>query len=133
MISENLQGNVVNKITKDNLKEAAAKMKAGKVDVTSAFQTEAISNAPDSFFTLLSKAFREWARHGHISSSILLCAFRPARKGRKDPSKSSNYRALVGCSLILKLLEYTIILLWGDCILQDLLQFGYIRHMSTQQ
>ena len=51
----------------------------------------------------------------------------------KDPASTSSYRAIAGSSLILKLFEKTILLIWGDILSSDSLQFGYKAGTSTTQ
>ena len=51
-------------ITGAVLKEAACRMKPGKGDVSGSYTSDAILNAPDSFFDLLAPVFRSWLIHG---------------------------------------------------------------------
>jgi hypothetical protein len=122
----------VDKLTGPRLKAAAARLKPGKGDVSNSFTSEVFLHAPDKLFDALAEIMRMWLVHGHISPMILACAFLPLQKGRKDPSKCSSYRAIVGCSLVFKLMEYVVLDIWGWCIPQDSLQFGYRKKLSTQ-
>ena len=54
-------------------------------------------------------------------------------KALKDPAKTDSYRAIAGSSLILKLLDNVIILIWGDKLGSDSLQFGFKENVSTTQ
>ena len=54
-------------------------------------------------------------------------------KGSKDPAQSGNYRAIASSSLLLKLFERCVILLWGDQLQTDTLQFGFKKKCSTGQ
>ena len=71
--------------------------------------------------------------HGTVTRSLLACAFLPLLKPMKNPSKTDSYRAIAGSSLILKLLDNVIILLWWDKLDSDSLQFGFIAKVSTTQ
>ena len=49
----------------------------------------------------------------------------------KDICDSTNYRSIAISSLILKLLDWIIILLWGDLLKLDQYQFGFQENSST--
>ena len=51
----------------------------------------------------------------------------------KDPSKVDSYRGIAGSSLLLKLFDNVILLLWGDRLGSDSLQFGFKAGTSTTQ
>ena len=66
--------------------------------------------------------------------SLLACAFFPLFKGGlKDNSKTDSYRAIAGASLLLKLFDNVVLVLWGDRLSSDSLQFGFKRDTSTTQ
>ena len=59
-----------------------------------------------------------------VTLSLLSCAFLPLFKGGlKDPAQTDSYRAITGSSLLLKILDNVILLLWGDRLGTDTLQF----------
>ena len=60
-----------------------------------------------------------------------VCAFIPLLKPLKDPSQTDSFRAIASSSLILKLLDNVIILLWGHLLSSDSLQFGFKPMVST--
>ena len=66
-----------------------------------------------------------------MTLSLLACAFLPLVKGRKDPAKTSSYRAIAGSSLLLKLFDKTVLAIWGHFLSSDSLQFGYKVGTST--
>ena len=51
----------------------------------------------------------------------------------KDPADIKSYRAIAGSSLILKLLEKVILIIWGRFLTRDGLQFGYKAGVSTTE
>ena len=51
----------------------------------------------------------------------------------KDPCDTASYRAIAGSSLILKLFEKVILLIWGHLLITDTLQFGFKADTSTTQ
>ena len=124
----------VDKITGPVVKKAACNLKPGKSDVTESFTSDAILNAPDNLFNLLALVFRSWLVHGTVTLSLLACAFLPLYKGGlKDPASLDSYRAIAGSSLVLKLFDNVVLLLWGDHLGSDSLQFGFKAGTSTTQ
>ena len=123
----------VNMITGEVVKTAATRMKAHKMDVSQGFSSEALQHAPDLLFQLLALVFQDWLIHGTVTDSVLACAFIPLVKGSKNPSLSGSYRAIAGSSLILKLFERCILMIWGDRLHSDSLQFGFKKKYSTGQ
>ena len=72
--------------------------------------------------------------HGTDTLSLLASAFLPLFKGGlKDPANTDSYRAIAGSSLLLKLFDNVILLLWGDHLGSDSLQFGFKAGTSTTQ
>ena len=140
-----IKDNIRNAIDRDSLKEAdkitgyivktaAIKMKPKKGDVSSSFTSDVILNAPDIYFDHLAKVFRSWLVHGNVSPAVLSCAFLPYFKGGlKDPALTSSYRAIASSSLNLKLFDNVILLLWGDKLATDSLQFGFKAGTSTSE
>ena len=122
----------VEKVTGLIVKQAVDKMKPNKTDVSGSFVSNALKNAPDLLFDQLAVVFRSWLIHGTVTPSLLACSFMPLLKSSlKDPSDLSSYRAIAGSSLILKLFEIVVILLWGHLLSSDSLQFGYKAKSST--
>ena len=76
--------------------------------------------------------FKSFVVHGTVTREILCCAFLPLFKGGlKNPAKFDSYRAIAGASQILKIFEYVVLILWGDKISTDSMQFGFKREAST--
>ena len=116
------------------MKQAACKIKPNKGDVSESYTSDAILNAPDVLFELLAGVFRSWLVHGTVTLSLLACAFLPLLKNSlKNPADVKSYRAIAGSSLILKLFDQVVLLLWGDLLQSDPLQFGYKAGYSTTQ
>ena len=107
-------------------------MKRQKSDVSQGFTSDCLINAPQRLFDLLAMVFKDWLVHGTVSKFVLSCAFIPLLKSSlKDPTLSDSYRAIAGSSLILKLFERCILLVWGDTLGSDSLQFGFKKHCGT--
>ena len=107
-------------------------MKKGKSDVSDGYATDAILNAPDELFDHLADVYRSWLIHGTVTTHLLACAFLPLLKSSlKDPADTNSYRAIAGSSIILKLFDKVVLLVWGDLLTSDSLQFGYKAKTST--
>ena len=120
------------KLTGKVVKKAVCKMKAAKSDVSGSFTTDALLHAPDSFFELLAMVYRSWLVHGTVTPSLLACAFLPLLKNTlKNPADTNSYRAIAGSSLLLKLFDQCVLLVWGDMLASDSLLFGYIRKVQA--
>ena len=124
----------VDKVTGNVVKEACCRMKPGKIDVTGSYSSDALLHAPDYLFHLLAAVFRSFLTHGTVTLQILSCAFLPLFKGGlKSPEKFDSYRAIAGASQLLKLFEYVVLILWGDILDTDSMQFGFKAGVSTTQ
>ena len=108
-------------------------MKPKKGDVSGGFTSDALLNAPDILFDQIAAVFRSFLTHGTVTSYLLACCFLPLLKGSKDPADTGSYRAIAGSSLILKLFEKVILLVWGHLLSSDTLQFGFKPKTSTTQ
>ena len=123
--------NEVNKMTAGVVKQATLSMKGHKMDVSQGFSSDAFLKAPDELFSLLTIVFWDWMKHGTVTKSVLACALIPLLKGNKNPGNTDNYRAIASSSLVLKIFEKCILLIWGDAFNSDSLQFGFKRNCST--
>ena len=124
----------VMKITGAKVKEAACLMKSGKSDVTGGFTSDAVLNAPDLLYEHLAGVYRSWLVHGSVTPTLLACAFLPLLKNSlKDPADTGSYRAIAGSSILLKLFDKVVLLLWGHLLASDSMQFGYKVGTSTTQ
>ena len=132
MVGNNSVQEVI-KITGSKVKEAACLLKANKGDVSGGFTSDALLNAPDIMFEQLAVVFQSWLIHGTVTAYLLACCFLPLIKGTKDPADTGSYRAIAGSSLILKLFEKVILLVWGHLLASDSLQFGFKAKTSTTQ
>ena len=109
-------------------------MKPGKADVSGSYTSDSLFESPDSLYFHLSLVFKSFLIRGTVTKQILSCAFLPIFKGGfKNATKFHSYRALAGASQLLKLFEYVILLIGGDKLSSDFLQFGYKPGVSTNQ
>ena len=122
------------KINGPLVKKAVSSLKPSKSDVSCQFTSDALLAAPNILFDQLSIVFKCWLTHGKITPCLLACSFLPLLKSSlKDPADPGSYRAIAGSSLILKVFEKVVLLLWGHHMTSDSLQFGFKKSMSTTQ
>ena len=70
--------------------------------------------------------------HGHVTNILMLAAVISLIKDKLgDHSSSNNYRPIATRSLILKVLDWVIIILYVDKLAFDDLQFSYQANCST--
>ena len=131
--SENAM-NEIDLICTNSVEETANNMKENKVDYSGGFNSEAIKNGGPVLFKLLASLFKSWMRHLYIPGFLLRFSMTPLLKNSlKNRKKVESYRAIVGTSLIMKLLESLVVRLWGCRIPCDSLQFGFTKNTGTSQ
>ena len=121
-----------NKINETVIKEALRRLKGGKCDVLFDFSSDCISNGPTELVEHLTKLIRSFVVHGYVPYFLLICTLVPIVKNNlEDITTSSNYRAVAISSLILKILDLVILIIDGDKLDSDQLQFGFQANSST--
>ena len=120
------------KITPTAIADAVMHLKEEKRDPIFEFSSDYVKNAPFIFYEHLAFFFRTSLIHGHISYVLLLATLVPILKDKLDICESNNYRSIAISSLLLKGFEWIIILLYGDKLNLDQLQFSYQPNISTK-
>ena len=119
-------------MTSDVGREVSKNLKNDKSDPLLSFSTDCIKNGSDKLFYLLSLLIKSFLMHGHVTLFLLLATLVPTIKdklGRNDSSK--NYRSIAISSIILKMVDWIILLLFGTTLGLDELQFAYQPGSST--
>ena len=107
-------------------------MKSGKNDSIFDVSSDFYLNGPKELTSHLTILIRLFLSHGFVPEVILLCTLLPIVKDNlADITKSSNYRAIAGCCLVLKIIDSVILILEGDKLNFDSLQFAYQPKAST--
>ena len=120
------------KVTPSLIAEAVLHLKSGKSDPVFEFSSDCIKNAPTLFYEHLALVFRSFLIHGHISSELMVSTLIPLLKDKLgDICASSNYRSIALSRLIFKIFDWVIILLYGERLNLDDLQFSYQPNVST--
>ena len=122
----------VDRITEDLVEHALKSMKAGKNDALFDFQSDCLIQGPKILITHLTNMIKSFVMHGQVPYFILVCSLLPLVKDNlADITSSDNYRAIASGSLILKLLDIVVLMLEGDKLGCDQLQFGFQAKAST--
>lgn len=122
----------IEKIDKDIIKEALNKIKTNKSDPVFDFSSDFLKNGPDLLYEQLANIMQQFLIHGYISEILLLATLVPIVKDKlSDLTTSKNYRSIAISSLLLKLLDHIIIILYGDKLKFDEFQFGYQENISA--
>ena len=119
-------------MNKDVVKKAASKLKPGKGDPTFTFSSNCLKVNSDIMAEYFSIMIRSFLIHGHIPQFLLLSTLVPIIKDKLGPINSSkNYRSICITALILKLLDWIIVILFGDVLGFHDLQFAYQPGISA--
>ena len=122
----------VDKVTPETVKKAASHLNNNKSDPTFSFSSDCVKNGPDLLYTHLSVALKSFLIHGHVTLFLLIATLVPIIKDKLGSVTSSkNYRSIAMSSLVLKLLDWVILLLFGVSLGVDQLQFAYQPGAST--
>ena len=122
----------VEKVTPELIKEAACHLKSNKSDPTCTFSSDCIKNAPYILFQHLSVVIQSFLIHGHVTLFLLVATLVPIIKDKLGSvSSSKNYRSIALSSQILKLFDWVVLLLYGESLGVDQLQFAYQPGAST--
>ena len=122
----------VYRITESVVRQGLKLMKGNKSDAMFDFQSDCLIEGPPEVVTHLTNLIRLFISHGQVPDMILLCTLLPLVKDNLgDITQSDNYRAIAAGCQILKLLDIVILVLEGDKLGCDQLQFGFQPKAST--
>ena len=122
----------VNKVTGKVVKEAAKNLRDGKTDPVFKVSSDCFIHGPDKLFEILSLIVRSFLIHGYVTSYLLLATLVPIIKDKlSSTTNSKNYRSIAISSLVLKLIDWVIVHLFGQKLNLDELQFAYQSGAST--
>jgi hypothetical protein len=124
----------VKMVTPDIVKKAAHKLKSGKSDPSFSFSSDCLKNGPDNVYVCLSELIQGFLVHGHVTIGLLVSTLIPLVK---DPlssiNNSKNYRSVCLSSLLIKMLDWIVIILGGKALGLSEQQFAYQTNCSTTQ
>ena len=116
----------VAKVTPDIIKQAAHKLKSGKSDPVFSFSSDCFKNATNTVYEKLSIMIQSFLVHGHITNILLLATLVPIIKDKLSSANvSKNYRSIAISSIVLKLIDWVFIILFGIKFNLNDFQFAY--------
>ena len=122
----------LDRVNEDTIREALKHMKCNKHDALFTIASDCLVNGPPELVTHLASLIKLYLSHGSIPNFLLLCTLMPLVKDNlADITTSDNYRAIAGGSLLLKLLDTVVLMLEGDKLGFDQMQFAYQAKSST--
>ena len=120
------------KVTPKVVKEASHKLKSGKSDPVYSFSSDCFKNASDSIFEKLSVIIQSFLVHGHVTQILLLATLVPIIKDKLGSiNVSKNYRSIAISSILLKLIDWIFIILFGSTFGLNDFQYAYQAGCST--
>ena len=122
----------IDRVTPTVVSDAIGRINSNKTDPLCEFTSDCIKHAPFVLCEKLSQLFKMFLMHGYVSASLMVSTLIPLVKDKLgDITSSSNYRSIALSSLILKIFDWVVLLLYGDGLTTDDLQFGFQEHVST--
>ena len=119
-------------VTPEIVRKAAKNLNDSKSDPELNFSSDCIKNGTPELFEKLATAMQSFLIHGHVTHYLLLATLVPLVKNKLGNLNSSkNYRTIAISSLVLKLFDWIIILLFGNRLGIDDLQFAYQPGVSA--
>ena len=108
------------------------KIKSNKSDPLYEFSSDFLKNVPDTLYDHIALVIKAFVTHGHVTSDLLIATLVPLVKDKlADLCSSKNYRSIAISSLILKLLDWVILLNYGHLLKSNDFQFGFQELSNT--
>ena len=121
-------------VTPDVVKKAAHKLKSGKNDSSFSFSVDCFRNGPENVYVRLSELFQGFLIPGHVTIGLLVSTLIPlVKEPLSSINRSKNYRSVCLSSLVIKMLDWIVIILGGKALGLSELQFAYQANCSTTQ
>ena len=106
------------------------KLKIAKSDGSSPF-SDAFIFAKDLLSNPLGQLFTAVVRHGYVPKLLIDCILQLILKPGKDPPCPNNYRPIALAPTLSKVLEWCIVLIYGDSFSTSPVQFHFKPGMSA--
>ena len=115
----------VDMVTSEEIRKAALLLKHGKGDPAFSFSSDLLKINSDILLEYISKMIKSFLIHAHVPQFMLLATLVPIIKDKlASVNISKNYRSVRITSLILKLVDWVTINLFGNALGFHKLQFA---------
>ena len=123
----------VRKVTPELIQQIIKdKIKPGKSDPEHDITTDNLRNAPFSLYEHLANFFRGILVHGSVNHSLLICAIILLIKDKRGATDDSgNYRGIALSSILFKVFDWVVLILFDKELKNDDNQFGYQTESSA--
>ena len=122
----------VDNLTRGIVYQAFKTLKSCKNDNIYNFKSDALINGKDILVDHFTLMFKSFLTHGFIPRNILLSSLQPIIKDKLGSKcVSSNYRAIGGSSMILKLFDIIILNMFSESLTLAEEQYGFQSKSST--
>ena len=122
----------IDRVTTDVISDAVKGIRSNKNDPVFTFNSDCIKQAPNSLYQHIAYMIKCFLIHGHVSNILLVSTILPLLKDKMgDIESSDNYRSIALSSVILKIYDWVVMILCGDKLELDELQFSYQKNCST--
>ena len=120
-------------INEDTISEAIKHLKANKTDPFSDLTTSCFVEAPYILLSAMTVFFRLCLIHNYFPKELLLAKIITLLKDMNgDITSLDNYRSIALSSIFRKIWEWIFILLYGDKLKTNDLQFGFQKSAGTE-
>ena len=120
------------RISLDSVMDAVFSMKKGKCSDDDSIHAEHFFNAPLSLFDRLQCLFNVMLQHSFVPKQFQLGTILPIVKDRQgDLGDPHNYRGITIASIISKIFEHVLRIVFRDYLTSSAYQFGFKRKSST--
>ena len=114
------------------IEKALKMLKSRKSDSVFDMSSDFYHHRPPELTTHLTNMIRLFLSHGFVPEIVILCTLLPLVKDALgDITQSDNYRAIAGGCLVLKIIDIVVLIIEGDKLSFDCLQFAYHQHSGT--
>jgi hypothetical protein len=122
----------IDKVTPEEIKKAAVKLKPGKSDPVYTFSSDCLKTNSALLAEHTASMIKIYLVHGHIPQFMLISTLVPIIKDKLGSINiSKNYRSVCITSLILKQLDWVTLNLFGESLKFHDLQFAYQPGVSA--
>ena len=119
-------------VTPEIVYQAISCINVNKSDVNYGFKSNAILSAIDVLTNYITLLLQSFLIHGYVPKELIMCSLKPIIKDKLgDKLNSENYRAIGSSSLLLKVLDWVIFILYETNLKPSELQFGFQKKNSA--